>query len=144
MPTNHDAMDDMAAWSAQHRATVMLGCTGNCRQGRECTCWPRAAEACTELGADTAPRFGLIERLRRWWHVAKLKASITGLEHSMAELGDTAKRLESLTWPGGASDETRLAAFAQLHVTKCVILDEGRKVEQFKAEIERIHAGGAL
>lgn len=32
--------------------TAHLSCTQNCRQGRDCTCAPSPAEACTEVGAD--------------------------------------------------------------------------------------------
>lgn len=43
-------------WQMPRRASA---CTGDCRQGRDCTCAPdtvpvQPAEACTELGADAA------------------------------------------------------------------------------------------
>ena len=30
----------------------LKGCNQNCVQGRQCTCAPKPAEACTEIGAD--------------------------------------------------------------------------------------------
>lgn len=37
---------------AREERTAWTGCTHNCRQGRDCTCAPAPAEACTEIGAD--------------------------------------------------------------------------------------------
>lgn len=50
------------------------GCTGNCNQGRACTCRPawmtsgelkavQAAEACTDVGEDYSPRPHFLDRI---------------------------------------------------------------------------------
>lgn len=132
----------------------MNACTGNCTQGRHCTCRRPVMAfggcACS-LGqaqcncAPSAPpqhrppqvlptRPTLLARLRRWWRLGKLRAELAGVEADHAAVW---REVANLQAAGFGPDEEAAAALARATISM-------RKLELLDLSQRRVNLLGRI
>lgn len=83
----------------------MTRCTGNCTQGRHCTC--------------AGP---LITLLRNWWHARPLRRRLAGVDADMAHSRAEIQRLQQAITAGHLPHEDAVQAEAQIQLHGMALL----------------------
>lgn len=100
-------------------------CTHNCNQGRACSCAP--------VVIPTRP--SLLARLRRWWHLRRLREELAGLEEEHAAVYEEICELTALHFQPGQAAVAKLAQ-SKIEMRRLELLDITRRHAEALARLQ--------